>query len=586
MSVRIPRLIWLVLAVALLVAALSSCSEDRAEVRGIVLVSVEALRADVLALYGGDVALPQLERLAAQGTLYEDAATMAPLARPAAATLLTGVAPDRSGVRDDVNDVLPEDIPTLAGLLAPRGWVTAALVGTPFCSWASGLDRGFELFDGAEDVLFGSPRYFPKPVPAATVAERFGQWIETVDPGRPFFAWVHLADLHGIAVREPTGEESRARYGEALPLLDSALGEIVAALEAKQRFADTAIVVVGTHGTLFGEDGARGAPYWLRRETLAVPLVVKPATASGAEQGGTRSPTPVWLPDVPRTLAAWAGVTLDPRAEGLVLGSADAEAAARVRHAWTWAPEDEVGWPTLTAVHREGRWTSFGWDDLEEGADASPAAATARQRPARPRERELDAERRLAIEQAGLVEAWVDRPTPEPEAAERNAFLTELQELRHPPRRSMLPRVQWTRAKQLLQEREGNLAVLEHSFSLVVMGHAAEAAAELRDRALPRYPLRPAVMHWSGHAYWLAGDTANAELLIESALSMVGTDPDMVYDLACTRALQGDADAALGWLDRAIAAGFRKWEHIEQDPDLVSLRNDPRYAELMRSHGR
>jgi hypothetical protein len=82
------------------------------------------------------------------------------------------------------------------------------------------------------------------------------------------------------------------------------------------------------------------------------------------------------------------------------------------------------------------------------------------------------------------------------------------------------------------------------------------------------------------------GETERGELLIEAAMAITGPDPDLLYDLACTRALAGDTDQALAYLEQAIDTGFRTFTHIEQDPDLASLRTDPRYADLMGSHGR
>lgn len=54
-----------------------------------------------------------------------------------------------------------------------------------------------------------------------------------------------------------------------------------------------------------------------------------------------------------------------------------------------------------------------------------------------------------------------------------------------------------------------------------------------------------------------------------------------LYDAACCRALAGDAAAAFADLDRAIAAGFLDRRQIERDEDLVSLRGDPRWAQML-----
>jgi len=54
------------------------------------------------------------------------------------------------------------------------------------------------------------------------------------------------------------------------------------------------------------------------------------------------------------------------------------------------------------------------------------------------------------------------------------------------------------------------------------------------------------------------------------------------YNLACAQALSGAPDAALDSVERAIATGFRRRAQYESDPDLASLRDSPRFKELMQ----
>jgi hypothetical protein len=77
-----------------------------------------------------------------------------------------------------------------------------------------------------------------------------------------------------------------------------------------------------------------------------------------------------------------------------------------------------------------------------------------------------------------------------------------------------------------------------------------------------------------------------ADALLRGASALGPSDPDVLYDLACTAALSGDRDRAIASLRSAIDAGFRDWEWIERDVDLASLRADARYSELMKAHGR
>ena len=60
----------------------------------------------------------------------------------------------------------------------------------------------------------------------------------------------------------------------------------------------------------------------------------------------------------------------------------------------------------------------------------------------------------------------------------------------------------------------------------------------------------------------------------------------MLYNLACLRATEGDTRGALDALERAVGAGYAEWPVLETDPDLASLRGEPRYRELVGRRGR
>jgi hypothetical protein len=56
-----------------------------------------------------------------------------------------------------------------------------------------------------------------------------------------------------------------------------------------------------------------------------------------------------------------------------------------------------------------------------------------------------------------------------------------------------------------------------------------------------------------------------------------GASADDAYNQACCLALAGDRDGAFGKLRTAVERGFRGFDHAEKDPDLASLRADPRW---------
>jgi serine/threonine-protein kinase len=109
-----------------------------------------------------------------------------------------------------------------------------------------------------------------------------------------------------------------------------------------------------------------------------------------------------------------------------------------------------------------------------------------------------------------------------------------------------------------------------------------EEAIDLMGKVLERNPnmdgIRPL------YALYLAGagrpDDARAQLTGE-ALSVSRADHDMAYWVGTTYALLGEPDAAFKWLNRAVRLGNENKPHFERDPNLNSLRSDPRFAELL-----
>lgn len=66
----------------------------------------------------------------------------------------------------------------------------------------------------------------------------------------------------------------------------------------------------------------------------------------------------------------------------------------------------------------------------------------------------------------------------------------------------------------------------------------------------------------------------------ERALAIDRTDARIQYNVACLLALAGKPDRAIECLENAVRAGFAHLDWVEKDPDLDSLRGDPRFKSL------
>ncbi len=81
-----------------------------------------------------------------------------------------------------------------------------------------------------------------------------------------------------------------------------------------------------------------------------------------------------------------------------------------------------------------------------------------------------------------------------------------------------------------------------------------------------------------------SGRTAEAR----AALATVAPGPGNYYNLACAWALLGERDTALRWLEKELRENHAPGGGLERqkawarkDPDLASLRGDPRFLELV-----
>jgi tetratricopeptide (TPR) repeat protein len=77
------------------------------------------------------------------------------------------------------------------------------------------------------------------------------------------------------------------------------------------------------------------------------------------------------------------------------------------------------------------------------------------------------------------------------------------------------------------------------------------------------------------------GRPAEAKTLLLDALERYEDKGVLLYNLACAEALLGEADEALGHLRLAIDSRPEAAEWAREDADLASIRDDPRFAQLL-----
>jgi tetratricopeptide (TPR) repeat protein len=74
---------------------------------------------------------------------------------------------------------------------------------------------------------------------------------------------------------------------------------------------------------------------------------------------------------------------------------------------------------------------------------------------------------------------------------------------------------------------------------------------------------------------WRSGDYGSARATIERGLREHPDNPSLLYDLACVEALDGDADAAVDHLRRAVELKPEYANDARSDEDFASIRQRP-----------
>ena len=81
--------------------------------------------------------------------------------------------------------------------------------------------------------------------------------------------------------------------------------------------------------------------------------------------------------------------------------------------------------------------------------------------------------------------------------------------------------------------------------------------------------------------YGSLGEAENAIKYGERSLAIDPEDPMLLYNVACMYASLGRTDQAISCLERAVDKGFGHKEWIDNDPDLNSIRSNPKYQSIV-----
>jgi choline-sulfatase len=282
----------------------------------LLLITLDTTRADRIHAYGFDgIETPNLDRLAREGVLFEQAVAPAPLTLPAHSSIFTGRFPPAHGVRDNGGFFLDERETTLAERLQAHGFTTGGFVGAYVLDHKWGIAQGFQTyFDDFDLSKYQSLSLGSVDRPGNEVADKALAWLDGV-ASRRFFGWVHFYDAH--SPYDPP-EPFKARYaghpyiGE-IAFVDAQVGRLLSFLDARNLTRHTVVIVMGDHGESLGEHGEGTHGFFVYQATMHVPLMIR---APYDVMAGRRVGDTVRSIDILPTALELLGVKTADRLEG------------------------------------------------------------------------------------------------------------------------------------------------------------------------------------------------------------------------------------------------------------------------------
>jgi len=289
--------------------------------RNMILVTIDALRADHVGYYGYPrKTTPFIDKLASKSVVYKNAYSTGPYTKPAFKSIFTGHLPFSKGGYDNIYYLV-----TMAQIFRENGYITIGFPNTPVLSRIYGFSRGFKFYMEMkyrepikrkimrikyvgpiiEAILYRmikklplkfKKRHYMNAQQFVGFIRRLLEKTKSIIRHRNFFMWFHFMDphspyippdmryclldngdeitlvearyynkllakfLHGVDVKVTSKvvQKLRSLYDGEIRYLDSNLEAFWNMLDEYDLLDDTVVVLVSDHGDEFYEHGGLG----------------------------------------------------------------------------------------------------------------------------------------------------------------------------------------------------------------------------------------------------------------------------------------------------------------------------------------
>jgi arylsulfatase A-like enzyme len=236
----------------------------------VVLITIDTVRADRTAMYGGPDTMPSLAALAREGTVFEWAFSPSNVTRRSLPAIAIGMHPTRIkgrvagwALRLDPRHVL------VAERFRAAGYDTAGF----FCCVSQfGPEHRLGLIRGIEHLEIEKN--------GAALADMARRWVSARDatkPRAPLFLWLHFIEpqlWEGDYPAKQHGSNPKLRYDKSLTATDRFLETLLSGVWAGERKQRTIIAVTADHGESLGDHGFLTHATSLYNAEIRVPLVI------------------------------------------------------------------------------------------------------------------------------------------------------------------------------------------------------------------------------------------------------------------------------------------------------------------------
>lgn len=242
----------------------------------VIIITMDTTRADHIGAYGYNyIRTPNIDSLASEGVLFENAYSVVPLTLPSHTSIMTGLYPPAHGVRDNNRFSVPEEVTTLAELLKQKGYQTGAIIAAFVLDRAFGLSQGFDVYDDSGLNKSTENQIVPERK-ADVVTNHAIAWLKYNKGRQPFFLWVHYYDPHAVyAPPDPFSKEySASPYDGEIAFVDQQISRLIG--EARKSSGDMplAIVLTADHGDSLGDHREMTHGLFVYNSTMHVPLIL------------------------------------------------------------------------------------------------------------------------------------------------------------------------------------------------------------------------------------------------------------------------------------------------------------------------